>query len=61
MLSDGPLDRGVSQVVLYGTAIVLVSLIVSSLRTRKFSGAASWALNSFALLIVALHVIRWTV
>lgn len=58
MLLDGPLDRGVFQVVLYGTAIVLVSLMVSSLRIPKFSGAAFWALNSFALLIAALHLIR---
>lgn len=58
MLLDGPLDPGVFQVVIYGTAMVLVSLMVSSLRIPKFSGAAFWALNSFALAIAIAHAVR---
>ena len=61
MLLDGPLDRGAFQVVLYGTAIVLVALMVSPLRIPKFSGASFWALNGFALLVAALHGVRLVV
>jgi len=58
MLLDGPLARGPFQVVLYGTAIVLVALMVSSLRIPKFMGARFLALNGFALLVAALHAAR---
>jgi len=58
MLLDGPLDRGPFQVVLYGTAIVLAALMVSSLRIPKFVGAWFWGLNVFALLIAILHAVR---
>ena len=58
MLLDGPLDRGLFQVVLYGTGVVLVALIVSSLRIPKLTGAWFWALNGFALLVAVLHAVR---
>ena len=58
MLLDGPLDRGPFQVVLYGTAVVLAALMVSSLRIPKFVGAWFWGLNVFALLIAILHAVR---
>ena len=58
MLLDGPFDRGLFQVVLYGTSIVLVALMVSSLRIPKLMGAWFWALNGFALLVAVLHAAR---
>ncbi len=58
MLLDGPLDRGLFQVVLYGTAVVLVALMVSSLRIPKLTRAWFWALNGFALLVAVLHAVR---
>ena len=58
MLLDGPLDRGLFQAVLYGSAVALAALMVSSLRIPKLTGASFYALNAVALSIAALHVMR---
>jgi CDP-diacylglycerol--serine O-phosphatidyltransferase len=58
MLLDGPLDRGPFQIALYGTSIVLVALMVSSLRIPKLIGIWFWTLNGFAFLVAALHAAR---
>ncbi len=61
MLLDGPLGRGLFQVILYGSAMVLVALMVSSLRIPKLKGASFYALNGVALSIAALHALRLVV
>ena len=58
MLLDGPLDRGLFQVVLYGSAVAIAALMVSSLRIPKLTGASFYALNGVALSIAALHAVR---
>ena len=58
MLLDGPLDRGLFQVVLYGSAMALVALMVSSLRVPKLTGASFYAINGVAFSIAALHAVR---
>ncbi len=58
MLLDGPLTLGLFQVVLYGSAMALAALMVSSLRIPKFTGASFYALNGVAFSIAMLHVAR---
>ena len=58
MLLDGPLDRGLFQVVLYGSAMAIAALMVSSLRVPKLTGASFYALNAMAFSIAALHAVR---
>ena len=58
MLLDGPLERGLFQMVLYVSAMVLVALMLSSLRIPKLSGAAFYALNGVALVVAGLHAAR---
>ena len=58
MLLDGPLGRGLFQVVLYGSAMALVALMVSPLRIRKLTGVPFYALNGVAVAIAALHAVR---
>jgi CDP-diacylglycerol--serine O-phosphatidyltransferase len=58
MLFDGLISRGPFQVVLYGTAMVLVALMVSPLRIPKLSGASFYAINGVAVTIAVLHVVR---
>ena len=58
MLLDGPLGRELFQVVLYGSAMALVALMVSSLRVPKLTGASFYALNGVAFSIAALHAVR---
>ncbi len=58
MLLDAPLDRELFQVVLYGSAMALVVLMVSSLRIPKLTGASFYALNGVAFAIAALHAVR---
>ncbi len=61
MLLDGLLGRGLFQIVLYGSAMVLVGLMVSSLRVPKLTGLSFYALNGVALSIAALHAVRLVV
>ncbi len=58
MLLDVPLDRGLFQVVLYGSAMAIVALMVSPLRVPKLTGASFYALNGVAFSIAALHAVR---
>ena len=59
MLLDGPLDLGAFRVVLYIGAVALAGLMVSPLSIPKLTGASFYALNVFALIIAALHAVRW--
>lgn len=58
MLLDVPLGRGAFQVVLYGSAMALAALMVSSLRIPKFTGLVFYALNGAAIAIATLHAMR---
>lgn len=58
MLLDGPLDRGLFQIVLYAGAMGIVALMVSSLRIPKLTGTSFYALNALAFSIAALHAVR---
>jgi phosphatidylserine synthase len=58
MLLDGPLDRELFQIVLYGTAMVIVVMMVSPLRVPKSTGASFFVLNGVAFSIAALHAVR---
>lgn len=58
MLLDGPLDRDLFPVILYGSAMALVVLMVSALRFPKLTGASFYALNGVAFAIAALHAVR---
>ena len=58
MLLDGPLDSTLFPLVLYGTAMALVALMVSSLRFPKLTGVSFYALNGVALAIAVLHAVR---
>ncbi len=58
MLLDGLLSRGVFQVVLYGSAMALAVLMVSSLRIPKLTGRSFYAINGAAFSIAALHAVR---
>jgi CDP-diacylglycerol--serine O-phosphatidyltransferase len=58
MLLDVPLSRGLFQVVLYGSAIALAALMVSSLRVPKFTGASFYVLNGIAFSVAMLHAVR---
>lgn len=58
MLLDGPLDRELFVVVLYGSAMALAALMVSPLRVPKLTGGAFYALNGVAFAIAALHAAR---
>lgn len=58
MLLDGPLDRGLFLIVLYGGAMALVGLMVSSLRVPKLTGRSFYAINGVAFAIATLHAVR---
>jgi CDP-diacylglycerol--serine O-phosphatidyltransferase len=58
MLLDSQLDRELFQVFLYGNVIALVALMVSPLRVPKLTGRSFFALNTLALSIGALHIMR---
>ncbi len=58
MLLDGPLGPDLFPVVLYGSAMALVALMVSSLRVPKLTGVSFVALNGVAFSIAALHAVR---
>ena len=58
MLLDGPLDRDLFLIVLYGGAMALVALMVSPLRIPKLTGVPFYAFNGVAFAIAALHAVR---
>lgn len=58
MLLDGPLDRGLFQIVLYAGAMGIVALMVSSLRIPKLTGTSFYAFNALAFSIAAAHAVR---
>ena len=58
MLLDAPLGGELFPVVLYGSAMVLVALMVSPLRIPKFTGVWFYAINGVAFAIAALHAVR---
>ena len=58
MLLDGPLGRGLFQVVLYVSALAIAALMVSSLRIPRPKGAFFYAFNGVAFSIALLHAVR---
>ena len=61
MLLDGPLDRDLFQIVLYGSAMALVALMVSGLRIPKLTGVSFLAFNGLAFMIATVHAVRLVV
>jgi CDP-diacylglycerol--serine O-phosphatidyltransferase len=58
MLLDEPLTRDAFQVVLYGAALVLSGLMVSTLRIPKFTGSWYYAIIAIAVLLGSAHTAR---